>query len=87
MWRSLFLALGIMALVVGVETLLIESATLYSAGETSASGFANPGGSPSPSTKVWTPGEFFPWAFLSVGALIVLYAFTLPRHWHKPAAE
>ena len=36
MWRSIFIALGIMAIVVGVECLMIDSATFYTAAETRA---------------------------------------------------
>ena len=87
MWRSLFLAVGIMAIIVGLECLMIENATLYAAGESSAREFANPAGSPARSTQTWQPAEWFPWAVLSTGAVIVLYAFTLPRRWHQPTGE
>ena len=49
MWRSLFIALGIMAIIVGFECLVIESADLYSANGTTARSFINPAGSPSAS--------------------------------------
>ena len=87
MWRSLFLAIGIMTMIVGIESMLIESATVYAAGESSASDFANPNASPSRQTKVVNPGEFVPWALLSGGAIIVLYAFTLPKRFHVAGGE
>lgn len=87
MWRALFLAVGIMAIIVGVESMLIESATVYSAGETKANEFLDPGATPARATKVLTPGEFFPWALLSTGAIIVLYAFTLPRRFLQAGGE
>ena len=87
MWRSLFIGIGIMALIFGVECLLIDSATLYGAGDTTAANFIDPSGAPSGSTKVWKPKEWMPWAVLSAGAITVLYSFTLPRRWHRAAAD
>jgi len=82
-WRSFFLAIGAMMIIVGVETLLIDSATIYSAAESSASDFMDPSGSPGKKTKVVTPEEWIPWAAMSIGAVVVLYAFTLPQRWNR----
>ncbi len=86
MRRSIFIALGIMAIILGVEFLVIDSANLYAAGETSGSSFMNPAGSPSANVSVWRPKEWMPWAFLSIGAITVLYAFTLPKRWRGGVA-
>ena len=83
MWRSIFLALGIMAIIVGAECLIIDSANLYSAGETRASSFMNPAGNPSSSTNVWHPKEWMPWLMLAGGTITVLYAFTLPQRFRR----
>lgn len=85
MWRSLFLALGTMLIIVGIEAMLIESATVYAAGQSSASEFIDPGAPMAANTRVIQPGEWTPWVILSVGAIVVLYAFTLPRRWHQAA--
>jgi hypothetical protein len=87
MWRSLFIALGIMAIIVGFECLVIDSASIYSASGTNARSFINPIASPSASVREWRPQEWFPWAFLSAGGITILYAFTLPKRWYgSPAA-
>lgn len=83
MWRSVFLALGIMAMIVGVECLLIDSANLYAAGQTSTQSFINPNGVPAASTRSWQPKEWFPWMLLSAGTITVLYAFTLPSRFRR----
>ena len=83
MWRSIFIALGIMAIVVGFECLMIDSANIYSANQTNATTFLNPASAPSVGTRSWQPREWFPWAFLSVGTITILYAFTLPRRWRR----
>ena len=79
MWRSIFIALGLMAIIVGLECLVIESAIFYSPSETQASSFINPTGQPSGNTREWQPQEWFPWFVLSAGAVTVVYAFTLPK--------
>ncbi|TWU04026.1 hypothetical protein [Neorhodopirellula pilleata] len=86
MWRSLFMALGIMAIIIGVETLLIDSASMYAAAESTAADFIDPGATPALRTEVWEPGEKFPWAMLAIGTVIVLYAITLPKRWHSHGA-
>ena len=79
MRRALFTAMGIMAIIIGLECLVIDSAYFYSAKQTNATSFFDPSGSPAADTKVWRPKEWLPWACLSVGTITVLYAFTLPR--------
>ena len=81
MWRSFFLAVGIMMLIVGVECLLIDSATLYGAAQSSAGEFMDPSTPPARSTHVWAPSEWLPWTLLSGGAIVVIYAVTLPKRW------
>ena len=85
MWRSIFIAVGIMAIILGVECLVIDSADIYSATGTQASSFANPLGQPSVSTHQWRPKEWFPWVFLSTGTITILYAFTLPKRFNRAA--
>jgi hypothetical protein len=82
-WRAFFLAIGAMLIIVGIETLLIDSATIYSASNSSASDLMDPSGPPSGKTKVVQPGEWLPWSAMSVGAIVVLYAFTLPQRWGR----
>lgn len=79
MLRSLFLAVGIMLIVVGVESMFIDSANLHAAAESSAASFNGSGGAPVASTKSWQPGEKFPFAMLAVGAIVVVYSNTLPK--------
>lgn len=83
MWRSLFLAVGIMVIVLGIETMFIESASVYAAAESTATDFVDPGTTPAQTTKVWQPGEKFPWAMIAIGAIIILYAITLPKRWRR----
>ena len=79
MWRAFFIALGLMAIIVGLESLLIESANFYSNRGSSPKEFLNPAAIAGQSTVTWQPKEWFPWLVLSIGALIVIYSFTLPQ--------
>jgi len=65
MGRALFLSLGIFAFVLGLQALLIDSATLSSNG---------PG-----RYRELAPPDWAPWSLMSAGAVVVLYSFTLPQ--------
>ncbi|NND98359.1 MAG: hypothetical protein HKN47_13640 [Pirellulaceae bacterium] len=83
MWRSLFIALGIMAIIFGFECLVIDNAVLYSRSETTATSFLDPTSAPADTAREWRPREWLPWTVLSAGTIVVLYAFTLPRRWRN----
>lgn len=92
MWRAFFLAIGIMLIVVGVECLLIESATLASDPPRRATPVSNGAWFQQPQmmqvepARVVTPEDWIPWSAIASGAVVVLYAFTLPARWGgKPA--
>ena len=87
MWRSIFIAAGIMAVIAGVECMVIDSATFYSTAGTEAGSLLTPLSSPAANLQEWQPKEWFPWAFLSVGVITILYAFTLPKRFKTPAVE
>jgi hypothetical protein len=64
MWRALFLALGLFLLVLGLECLLIDQATISNAESSSVT---------------VAPPEWVPWSLISAGAVTMLYSFTLPQ--------
>lgn len=68
MWRSLFLAIGIFSLVLGLESLLIDRATVVTNRD-----------SASQSISELIPPPWAPWSLMSAGAIVILYSFTLPR--------
>ena len=78
MWRTIFIAFGVMAIILGFECLVIDSANFYSSREASMVDFFDPSGAPARSTREWRPNEWMPWTILSLGAITVVYAFTLP---------
>lgn len=65
MWRALFLAVGIYAVILGVECLLIDKAILASVEGQPRGEFA--------------PPDWVSWSLLSAGAVTMLYSFTIPR--------
>ena len=85
MWRAIFIALGISAIVFGTECLMIDSAVLFSHRGTSAANFFDPTGAPNGLAGEWRPKEWLPWMALAAGCITVLYAFTLPRRFRNTA--
>lgn len=85
MWRAFFFAVGTMMVVVGVECLLIDSATFAS--ESTQTVQVNNGWFQAPKTvqvtanKTIQPPEWIPWSLIASGAVVVLYAMTLPKRW------
>jgi hypothetical protein len=74
MWRSLFLALGISAVILGVECLAIDKATLAKRDQPA------PGQPPAvQKSRDIVPPDWAPWSLLSTGAVTMLYSFTLPK--------
>lgn len=83
MWRAIFIAIGLMAVIVGLECLVIETAYIHSPSETGSGSFFNPVRAPTIDAREWSPQEWFPWTVMSGGVVVVLYAFSLPRHIHR----
>lgn len=85
MWRAFFFAIGTMLIIVGVECLLIESATLASerreAVPVSQSWFQPSQSLTVSEGKVVKPAEWIPWSLIASGAIVLLYSFTLPGRW------
>jgi len=71
MWRSLFLALGITAVILGVEALAIEKAVLNVSSRPSGAG-------QQPTQRVISPPDWAPWSLMSAGTVVMLYSFTIP---------
>lgn len=67
MWRALFLAMGLFVLLMGIESLVIDSATLASHGD------------PTVGSRDVSPPEWVPWSLLSGGAVTILYSITIPQ--------
>jgi len=71
MWKSVFLASGIFATVVGFEMLLIDSAMVRP--------LIGPG-----EARAFTAPEWAPWTLLSVGAVTILHFCTVPGNSGQP---
>jgi len=80
MWRSIFMAIGIMLFIVGAECLVIDSAMVYESmlrklpNFISGTGMAVGGGLRQINTQEWMP-----WVFMAVGVIVVLYSIHIPR--------
>jgi hypothetical protein len=68
MWRSLFVAIGIFLIIVGVQCLAVDRVDLRIHEEAQ----------PAPPVRI-IPAAWWPWSFISSGAVVCLYSFTIPR--------
>jgi len=66
MWKSLFLAAGIFACMVGAELLIIDSAVILP-----LHGVGSP--------QYFQAPDWAPWTLLTVGAAVILHFCHLPR--------
>jgi hypothetical protein len=76
MLRAFFLAMGICCLVSGLECLVVEKAELSGGAATSPANFAR---QVVPGYREVEPPEWAPWSLMSVGAVVILYTFTIPK--------
>jgi hypothetical protein len=80
MWRAFFLATGAYCCLLGAQCLAIDKAILSSS-ETTQTRILGMG-IPSTTTernKELAPPDWAPWSLLSLGAVTVLYSFTIPN--------
>jgi hypothetical protein len=79
MWRSFFLALGIVLCILGAECLMLEKAVLKADDMPVAQSAAAFMSKPLPETRDIVPPEHAPWTLLCFGAVVVLYSYSIPR--------
>jgi hypothetical protein len=77
MWRSFFLAVGITLCILGAECLVTEKAILKTDQKVVPASLFMP--AESPQLEEFTPPEWAPWTLLSVGAVVILYSYSIPR--------
>ena len=64
-------------MIIGAECLVLEKAVL--AGEEEAPVANAMAQVAAPAKKEISPAEWAPWSFMSAGAVVLLYSFTIPR--------
>lgn len=78
MWRAFFVALGISFCILGGECLIIDNAVLAKSDPENLEAVP-----PLPigekRSRVVKPPEWAPWSLISVGAVTLIYSFTIPR--------
>lgn len=79
MWRSLFLAIGVFLMVLGVQCLGVAQFTLKIREEAPAQTSIFDTTPALGAQKKVTPPPWAPWSLMSTGAVVCLYSFTLPK--------
>jgi len=81
MWRAMFLAAGLYTMILGAECLAVEQVKLkLHEDPPPAPQSAWPGEPPKAGPPmVLAPPRWAPWSLMSVGAVVCLYSFTIPR--------
>ncbi|MBN2580709.1 MAG: hypothetical protein JXB10_17115 [Pirellulales bacterium] len=78
MWRSLFLAIGVFAILLGAQCLGVAKFTMKMRNDpvlpSSPFETIKPG-----AKKQINPAPWAPWSLLATGTVVCLYSFTLPR--------
>jgi hypothetical protein len=77
MWRAFFLAVGTYCVLLGAQCLVIERAIL-NAREDDRGGVSFFSAGDGQRNKELAPPEWAPWTFMSIGAVTILYSFTIP---------
>jgi hypothetical protein len=79
MWRSLFLAIGVILIILGVQCLGVAQFTLKLRDEAPSSTSFLDTAPTLGAQKQITPPTWAPWSLMSTGAVVCLYSFTLPK--------
>ena len=84
MWRAFFLAIGVYLVLLGAQCLGIEKLTLNlrESPPPQADPFVPEESEPGPKI-VAQPAPWTPWSFMSTGAVVCLYSFTIPGRIRK----
>lgn len=88
MWRAIFLASGIFLILMGSQLFFVDQLEIRRLRNTApatnqpvtgpfqqASFQVNP---QQPQTVLVTPGDWAPWSLVAIGAIVVIYTFTIP---------
>lgn len=79
MWKSFFLAIGIVLCIVGAECLAVQKFVMKPKPQAVKAGAWLPGGQNVSPPREITPRDWAPWSLMSTGAVVCLYSFTIPR--------
>ena len=71
MWRALFMALGVSAVLLGLECLVVEKAVLAPGAPAEGQSVA--------ARRDFIPPDWAPWSLMSTGAVSMLYSVTIPK--------
>ena len=81
MWRAFFLAIGISIILLGAEFMMVDKVVFHEAPKQGSpvSVLANITSTEVISAKTYVPPDWTPWSLFSVGAVVMIYSFTIPK--------
>ena len=81
MWRALFLAVGVTLCIWGAECLAVEKVVLKlrTPVPKATNNYFPPPASEIGSPRELVPPEYAPWSLMALGAVVILYAYDLPK--------
>ena len=90
MWRAIFLASGIFLILLGSQLFFVDQLEIRRLRQTASANnptvnapfqqasYQVPVGAQQPQTVLVTPGDWAPWSLVAIGAIVVIYTFTIP---------
>lgn len=84
MWRAFFIAVGISLCIGGAECLVLDRAILkreetVASEQSSTSSLLLGTEAPRSKNAEWIPKDWHPWSLMSVGAVVILYAYSFGK--------
>ena len=79
MWRAFFLAIGIFAMILGIECLGVDRVLLRIHDDPPVAIWPFDSQTQAGPNKQVVPAPWAPWSLLSAGAVVCLYSFTIPK--------
>ncbi len=89
MWRAIFLAVGVTLIIMGAELFFVDQVEILRLRRSQKNPTpiqslfqikpASFQGDPQSNTVVYKPQDWIPWSLLAVGAIVLIYTFTIPR--------
>ena len=81
MWRAFFLAIGLSFIILGAEFMMLDKVVFHEAPREGGALniLASVTSTKIIAAKTYEPPDWTPWSLFSVGAIVMIYSFTIPQ--------